>query len=86
MLGNGVGLIDRGYCDPLKASLVRHGSPDRYCNWVQLCQDGRTVVQIVAPDDQPFDHVAVLDSQDAWDGLVAKLRVKDREGGFGSTD
>jgi dUTPase len=86
MLGNGVGLIDRGYCDPLKASLVRHGSPDRYCNWQQLCQDGRTVVQIVAPDDQPFDFIEVLDSQYEWDDLVAKLQVKDREGGFGSTD
>jgi dUTPase len=84
MLGNSVGLVDMGYCDPLKASLVRHGH--NTTAWTTLCQQERPIVQIVAPDDQPFDAVTVCESDEEWIRYLSYGVTPDRGGGFGSTD
>lgn len=87
-LGNGVGLIDRGYCDELKAYLMTSRT--------DLTMEGKTktpwpslldtrVVQIVAHDLQPFRDIIVLDNPEAWLRLIARTAAPDRGGGLGST-
>lgn len=80
MLGNGVGLIDRSYRGELKAALVQYDGVSR---WRSLL--GQRVVQIVAPDAQPFDLIQVYTSDVEWQRFVSQFNIKDRGGGHGST-
>jgi len=92
MLANGVGLIDIGYCDHIRASLTKVNSASA-CPWPELCagQPGPAippVVQLVAPDAQPFDDFLLFQTEQEWTTFLAILEAKapDRGGGFGSTD
>lgn len=90
MLGNSVGLIDRSYRNCLLASLVCHDRarlqraetmPEE--GWRGLV--GTRVVQVVAPDLQPFQDVIVLENEAEYSQQAALFGVGDRGGGFGST-
>jgi len=85
ILVNGVGLIDRNYRDPLKA-LLYDLNPSGYPVEAWRCLIGVRVVQIVAPDCQPFVSVTIFDT-DGWANVVkhADAVAPDRGGGFGST-
>jgi dUTPase len=86
MLGNGVGLIDRSYCDPLMAYLVRTPGGSG-AGSAPTSLHGSRALQVVAPNVQPFEDVVVTRDEAVWRRFLAQYApdVADRGGGFGST-